>query len=375
MLSGSLSLHSSASHVAICASATSPALVVDKASGLLSLSTNVALSQTPLTCYGIVGTLSLNEGDLLIVVTAREEIGAWRDSVVYKLTDYTLINASLPTPNLSAKQVSFPFIFNANFNCRRCFKVEDDAVFKMLLADIFTSKFFYFSYTFDLTQSLQRRNGLNFADPLWKRADDRFFWNKNLNINLIERAREDPRFSDFILPITVGCTINGKTFDYGLLSRRSRHRAGTRYNSRGVNDEGHVSNFVETEQLIFDHSSGQESSYVQTRGSIPLYWRQLINAKYTPALNIDHNPKTAESFKLHFTTQLDVYGDQIAVNLINKKGYELRLGKEFEKQIGNLNDPRVKYIHFDFHHECKNMRWDRISVLVDKIEKDLQQQG
>lgn len=34
-----------------------------------------------------------------------------------------------------------------------------------------------------------------------------------------------------------------------LISRRSRHRAGVRMHCRGVDDEGHVANFVETEQV------------------------------------------------------------------------------------------------------------------------------
>lgn len=36
-----------------------------------------------------------------------------------------------------------------------------------------------------------------------------------------------------------------------LISRLSCERAGTRFNTRGTNDDGHVANFVETEQVIF----------------------------------------------------------------------------------------------------------------------------
>lgn len=51
--------------------------------------------------------------------------------------------------------------------------------------------------------------------------------------------------------------------DYVLISRRSRDRAGLRYQRRGVDDEAHVANFVETETimrvvvgalLFFDHA-------------------------------------------------------------------------------------------------------------------------
>uniref|UniRef100_A0A2C9LFQ1 Phosphatidylinositol-3-phosphatase SAC1 n=1 Tax=Biomphalaria glabrata TaxID=6526 RepID=A0A2C9LFQ1_BIOGL len=57
-----------------------------------------------------------------------------------------------------------------------------------------------------------------------------------------------------------------------LISRLSCERAGTRFNVRGTNDDGNVANFVETEQVIF--LDEEIASFVQTRGSIPLFWEQ-----------------------------------------------------------------------------------------------------
>lgn len=74
-----------------------------------------------------------------------------------------------------------------------------------------------------------------------------------------------------------------------VISRLSCERAGTRqllcvlaipiimlvfsrFNVRGTNDDGHVANFVETEQVIF--LDNQITSYLQTRGSVPLFWEQ-----------------------------------------------------------------------------------------------------
>lgn len=57
-----------------------------------------------------------------------------------------------------------------------------------------------------------------------------------------------------------------------LISRLSCRRAGTRFNSRGIDDDGHVANFVETETVVWDPGSGGRSvgfSYCQIRGSIP----------------------------------------------------------------------------------------------------------
>ncbi|EEB95485.1 hypothetical protein MPER_05540, partial [Moniliophthora perniciosa FA553] len=37
--------------------------------------------------------------------------------------------------------------------------------------------------------------------------------------------------------------------------------------------------------------------------------------------------------------------------------------------------PQFGYQYFYFHTKCKNMRWDRISVLIDKVQDDLQKYG
>jgi hypothetical protein len=84
---------------------------------------------------------------------------------------------------------------------------------------------------------------------------------------------------------------------FGLISRRNRFRAGTRYFSRGIDLEGNVSNFNETEQLILldSQAGGVKSgpirgdvrfSYVQTRGSVPVYWAEINNLRYKPDLKI-----------------------------------------------------------------------------------------
>jgi hypothetical protein len=105
--------------------------------------------------------------------------------------------------------------------------------------------------------------------------------------------------------------INKKPFTFALFSRRSRHRAGTRYFSRGVDAQGNVSNFNETEQIVVADSGSDGSAsalpggqiilaHVQTRGSIPIYWTQINNVKYTPKLKIFDNPETvrfAERYK------------------------------------------------------------------------------
>ena len=83
-----------------------------------------------------------------------------------------------------------------------------------------------------------------------------------------------------------------------LISRRSRFRAGTRYFRRGIDHEGHVANFNETEQLVliegetnpisqrsFDQYA-TKFSFVQIRGSVPLFWAEVSTLRYKPDLQI-----------------------------------------------------------------------------------------
>lgn len=45
-------------------------------------------------------------------------------------------------------------------------------------------------------------------------------------------------------------TGNSALVDYIIVSRRSRDRAGLRYQRRGVDDDANVANFVETETVM-----------------------------------------------------------------------------------------------------------------------------
>lgn len=192
---------------------------------------------------------------------------------------------------------------------------------------------------------------------------------------------------------------------FGVVSRRSRHRAGTRYFSRGIDEHGHVSNFNETEQiLVLDRTKEAASairgeiraSYVQIRGSVPIYWAEVNNLRYKPDLVIMDLAKTVrlllrmcgvvsteihpytlqtDSLRRHFDSILPLYGDLLLVNLVNQKGYEKPVKEALEKAITALGDPQVRYTYFDFHHECKGPRFDRVSLLLDRLSDDLQQQG
>ena len=46
-----------------------------------------------------------------------------------------------------------------------------------------------------------------------------------------------------------------------------------------------------------------------------------------------------------------------------------------DENVLQAKPPKTRYEYFDFHSECKNMRWDRISVLISKLEDELTEYG
>jgi phosphatidylinositol 4-phosphatase len=62
------------------------------------------------------------------------------------------------------------------------------------------------------------------------------------------------------------------------------------------------------------------------------------------------------------------------VNLVNQKGHEKPIKLAYEELIQKMGMERVKYIYFDFHAECSKMRWERTSLLIDRLHDDLTKQ-
>lgn len=153
-----------------------------------------------------------------------------------------------------------------------------------------------------------------------------------------------------------------------LISRLSCRRAGTRFNSRGIDDDGNVANFVETE-TVFYHPSSLCFSYAQVRGSVPLFWEQaagLIPGQQK--IQITRSPEaTQPAFDKHFESLEMDYGTIHILNLlsVSKPGEaELTARYNYHVQHSPLNqvvdlsgtstsENRLLESQFDFHAETK----------------------
>lgn len=100
------------------------------------------------------------------------------------------------------------------------------------------------------------------------------------------------------------------------------------------------------------------------------------NLKWSPPVKINsNNDNSMIAAGIHFSETKKMYGPQYLVNLIDKKGSQFNIGVEFGKVHRLLADPDLSYFWFDFHAECKAMKWENLSKLVTKVQKEIEQYG
>ena len=151
-----------------------------------------------------------------------------------------------------------------------------------------------------------------------------------------------------------------------VLSRLSCRRAGTRFNSRGIDDDGNVANFVETETLLW-HPSGLCFSYAQVRGSVPIFWEQaagLIPGQQK--IQLTRSPEaTQPAFDKHFEGLEVDYGTVHILNLLSESRpgeaeltsrYRYHVQHSPQNQVLEISgeaENRLLESQFDFHAETR----------------------
>uniref|UniRef100_A0A914V0H9 Phosphatidylinositol-3-phosphatase SAC1 n=1 Tax=Plectus sambesii TaxID=2011161 RepID=A0A914V0H9_9BILA len=285
--------------------------------------------------YGIMGIVQLFgqnnvHNDYLLLVTAVVSVGKINECDIYRVNGVQFVPMWRALPD----GVIDP---------------GDDRITEM--QKLMSNGMFYFAFAADQSQLIdlslcsQKRHQGSISDY-------RFFWNRTLHLPL-QRFGVDT--SKWLLRCMCGSVfmrtvyVGHRTAKACVISRLSCERMGTRFNVRGVNDYGHVANFVETEQVIFFED--QETSFVQTRGSIPLFWEQ-------PGVQVgSHKVKLSRGFEAsapaydrHFKLLKSYYGDQVIVNLLGSKEGEKMLSQAFKTHHDNSPHAKdVVSVTFDYH--------------------------
>lgn len=303
-----------------------------------------------LDAYGLLGVLRLNLGDTmlhyLVLVTGCMSVGKIQESEVFRVTSTEFISLRVDAS-------------------------DEDRISEV--RKVLNSGNFYFAWS---ASGVSLDLSLNAHRSMQEHTtDNRFFWNQSLHLHL---KHYGVNCDDWLLRLMCGGveirTIYAahKQAKACLISRLSCERAGTRFNVRGTNDDGHVANFVETEQVIYLDDC--VSSFIQIRGSVPLFWEQ-------PGLQVgSHRVRmsrgfeaNAPAFDRHFRTLKDLYGKQIVVNLLGSKEGEHMLSKAFQSHLkASEHASEIHMVSFDYHQMVKGGKAEKLhSVLKPQVQKFL----
>ncbi|KAL9656897.1 hypothetical protein ABK040_006989 [Willaertia magna] len=301
--------------------------------------------------YGILGIIGLKYHYYLILIKDRKKVANIGICNIFEIKDVQLISLNSNILNKSEKQLEDKYleIFNQ-------INLKQD---------------FYFSYHYNLYQTLQN-NILKKKEEI----NNDYIWNYYLNKHL-------PKY--FQLPIIHGSVqyLNyNQLLNVLIIARRSTQYAGTRYLKRGINDYGYTANQVEIEQIVFqlldNYHIGNFSSFVQLRGSVPIYWSQritkengnkLVDKKYLkPNIYFTKFDPFYLSSKQHFELLLKRYdycNHIVCLDLLKqfKDSKEKNLSEQYKKCINflnnnyfnnNLNNNLIEYIAFDLRNTIKD---------------------
>ncbi|XP_018655511.1 suppressor of actin (sac)-related [Schistosoma mansoni] len=353
-------------------------------------------------CYGVVGVVRFLRGYYLILITKYSVVAQLGEHQICKVEDTAILyipgNHCVDESGLANNGSRSHYSSISSLNSTVSQDLDDDScsnedeqqtgLFHFIKSSIGRKKLssdemrylklfssvdlasnFYFSYTYDLSHSLQYN-----MEPLFKSdrrehihlltskyiPNDKYVWNWRLipprfrpgcNRNGLHPISDQPEWFTLLFHGSVSqiaLSACRMPMMITLIARRSRHFAGRRFLKRGVNLVGDVANEVETEQIVHDSSysflrHGRVSSYVQMRGSVPLFWSQESSKVVVgrPPLEILRDDPFYESMGLHFASLLKRHGSPVIVlNLMKKREkrqFETTLSDRFERGITYLS--------------------------------------
>jgi phosphatidylinositol 4-phosphatase len=73
----------------------------------------------------------------------------------------------------------------------------------------------------------------------------------------------------------------------------------------------------------------------------------------------------------HYEDQVERYSKLTLVNLIDRKGSKTQksIGEKFEQLHSRAKSEHTRLVWFDFHHECRKMKYENLSILMDMLTK------
>ncbi|WFD20468.1 phosphoinositide 5-phosphatase [Malassezia caprae] len=316
------------------------------------------LSIASMPLVGLLGLLRVGSDMFLVAVSASERVGELHTHAVHRVRNVSFFCLSRRLPNdMALAQGSIEPTDSGRLVPSGPPGVPDDPC--VAIRKYLSGGSFYFTSGHDLTRRL---SCLNEA----RAFQEQFVWNTHMREPLdVFRQRLDlPRQRRFDAENLCLSVIQGYVgirripgpmpCQLVVLSRLSTQRAGTRYNMRGIDDDGHAAHFVETETML--QVGDLSYSYVQLRGSVPVFWEQQGLQALSAKIQITRTGAASmPAFRKHMDDLLDEYQRVCALDLLGTRDAEVALSDAYRTHLRELNAADVSYTHYDFHALTKSV--------------------
>lgn len=136
---------------------------------------------------GLLGSIDLISGRHLVVATHRVAVGFINNQVIWQLAGHEIIQY-------------IPSMLHLNETQR-----EENETYLSMIKTILDTPYLYFSYSYDITHSLQRLHSMSpdqLGQSLLERADQRFVWNGSML-----KSFQKPELREYCLPLLLGCKL------------------------------------------------------------------------------------------------------------------------------------------------------------------------
>ncbi|TLD37785.1 hypothetical protein E2P81_ATG03460 [Venturia nashicola] len=288
--------------------------------------------------WGLLGFIRFTDAYYMLLITKRSQVAMLGGHYVYQIEGTELIPLTTGSTSRFARD-----------------RNPEEARYLGILASLDLTKSFYFSYSYNITRTLQHnmtreREALNRGErQSAPDFNDMFVWNHHL----LQPAKQSVKnVYDWCLPIIHGyieqasIDVFSRRVYMTIIARRSRFFAGARYLKRGINDCVRV-----TPKPDIDVN--------------------LIDPFYTVA-------------GIHFNDLFERYGSPVYVlNLVKQRERtprERKLTEEYERALDFLNqslpdNKKIQYHAFDMSRAAKSRDVDVIHKLEEIAEVALQKSG
>ncbi|KAI9456718.1 SacI homology domain-containing protein [Boletus coccyginus] len=154
-----------------------------------------------------------------------------------------------------------------------------------------------------------------------------------------------------------------------LISRLRWKRAGTRFNTQGVDDDGNTANFVEFEEVFLVCYFSIYFRFISLSSTV--FWEQQKIQTFGQCIQITRPQASQPAFERHFAHLIEEYGATHAINLLGAKENETTLTAAYAKhlyQARGICGDHLSITHYDFHNAVRIAGHDSIVRELGHLE-------